>query len=228
MTNPIDIVCLAKSKKYQGKCIAGIRLDTGGWVRPIADTKHHELHTTHYMTKDGHDPELLDVIQIYVTELKPESHQPENWRLSSNSWELLAKDLTERSILAINSAIERTSTIFGTTNNKIEKSNLVESNASKSLSLLVPDQVEFCRYEEGDQQRAEFLLGDEQYDLPVTDPKWEEKIKNQSFKRMPGSAYTDDDEKLLFTISLGEPYDGYCYKLIAAVFTVPSNKVLEW
>ena len=34
----LEILCLASSIKFGGRCVAGVRLDTGEWVRPVSDT----------------------------------------------------------------------------------------------------------------------------------------------------------------------------------------------
>lgn len=49
------------------------------------------------------------------------------------------------------------------------------------------------------------------YDLVATDPVWEQQF---SF-RSPG--YTQTDQRVVLIISLGEPFNDYCYKPVAAV-----------
>ena len=73
--------------------------------------------------------------------------------------------------------------------------------------------------------RAVFQLAHIQYNLPLTDFVWEPFLNNLA----PG-IYTPEDvgmppeERLLFTVSLGEPaeFDGACYKLVAAVVELPT------
>lgn len=38
-----DLLCLAYSRKYSARCVAGIRLDTLEWVRPVSATDHGAL-----------------------------------------------------------------------------------------------------------------------------------------------------------------------------------------
>jgi hypothetical protein len=66
--------------------------------------------------------------------------------------------------------------------------------------------------------RAFFPLGDVPYDLPLTDPAYAGPLQ----RRDEGDYRSSDlgipeDGTILFTISLGEPLDGICYKLVAAV-----------
>lgn len=226
MARPVEVLCLANSTKHGGRCIAGLRLDTGGWIRPIPGTENNELHPRHFRTADGHEPEPLDSLRIFVDKHQPECHQPENWLLSDEPWELIASGWTKRAVIAINAAIELDGEIFGTSGDSIERATLAESPAVSSLSLLLPNQVEFYRDERKEQQRAAFEFGGTAYDLPVTDPEWCEKIRSQEFKRMPATAHIDEGMRLVFTISLGEPFEGRCYKLVAAVFTMPSDVII--
>jgi len=33
----VDLICLANSHKWNFRCVAGLRVDGGGWVRPVSD-----------------------------------------------------------------------------------------------------------------------------------------------------------------------------------------------
>ena len=37
------LLVLANSKKFNGRCIAGIDLDSGKWIRPVSNTEHGEF-----------------------------------------------------------------------------------------------------------------------------------------------------------------------------------------
>jgi hypothetical protein len=62
------------------------------------------------------------------------------------------------------------------------------------------------------QVRASFNYLDVHYDLGVTDP-----VIASQYLAQPNGAYSIGDAFL--TVSLGEEFDGYCYKLVAAVVT---------
>ena len=62
------MVCLANSRKLQGRCIAGRELDNGkpiGWIRPIGDRTHEEVTEYERQYEDGSDPRVLDVIDVF-------------------------------------------------------------------------------------------------------------------------------------------------------------------
>ena len=73
-----EILCLANSKKHGGRCVAGLRTDGGGWVRPVADTEDGALFPEHYMLPDGSEPRIMDILRISPRECRPRPHQPEN------------------------------------------------------------------------------------------------------------------------------------------------------
>ena len=60
--------------------------------------------------------------------------------------------------------------------------------------------------------RAEFSFADETYNLSVTDP-----VIERDYLGRGNGRYELDASYLC--VSLGEPYDGYCYKLVATIIT---------
>ena len=38
------LLVMANSKKLKGRCIAGIDIDTGKWVRPVSNNEHGEFY----------------------------------------------------------------------------------------------------------------------------------------------------------------------------------------
>jgi len=72
------------------------------------------------------------------------------------------------------------------------------------------------------QTRALFSLGRASYDLGITDPIWEHRLKSLELGAHPrGAGAVEPDDVLLFTISLGGPFQGQCYKLIAGIVLLP-------
>jgi len=55
------MVCLANSRKNGKRCIAGIDLDTGNWVRPVKKGGA-ELSELDIEFEDHTQPEVLDII----------------------------------------------------------------------------------------------------------------------------------------------------------------------
>ncbi len=115
--------------------------------------------------------------------------------------------------------------IFGNYGDRISYSSMVRKNAVSSLQLIRPEAVRWQikeRYGGGQQLRVQFLWRGISYDLVVTDPFW-----CIYLSRHPYGFYTVRakgamaQSRLYFTVSLGEPLQGYCYKLVAGVLWVP-------
>lgn len=60
------IVCLADSWKHQERCIAGIDLDTGKWVRPVCDQLYPEDGRIPEEVRliNDREPQLLEILEI--------------------------------------------------------------------------------------------------------------------------------------------------------------------
>ena len=61
------IVCLANSRKLNGRCIAGREVSRGGagpWIRPVSEREHQEVSEYERQYQDGSDPRVLDVISV--------------------------------------------------------------------------------------------------------------------------------------------------------------------
>jgi hypothetical protein len=81
MTYTKRLVCLAKSLKHGGLCIAGRELTRdgiGGWIRPVSARPTAELTYLEYWYADGSSPKLLDVVDVPLREAVPHGHQREN------------------------------------------------------------------------------------------------------------------------------------------------------
>ncbi|GGS46264.1 dual OB domain-containing protein [Actinokineospora fastidiosa] len=77
------IVCLANSRKHQGRCVAGIDLDSGRWIRPISKRPGHELSASERQYEDGSEPAPLDVLDVPLIGHRPAEVHRENWLLDS-------------------------------------------------------------------------------------------------------------------------------------------------
>lgn len=86
------IVCLANSRKQEGRCIAGREWSeeqrSGSWVRPVSVRESQEVSERERQYEDGSDPRVLDIINIPILEPQPKDYQTENWLLNPGCrWE---------------------------------------------------------------------------------------------------------------------------------------------
>src|SRR5687768_8614729 len=87
----VEMICLANSKKHGGRCVAGLRLDGQGWVRPVGVGKDGTLYPRQYRLTDGTSARVLDRLRVQLYAPHPKPHHPEDWYVSGAPWELLAR-----------------------------------------------------------------------------------------------------------------------------------------
>lgn len=76
----------------------------------------------------------------------------------------------------------------------------------------------------GWQTRVEFTLAGQPYSLSLTDPAWERRLVPLPPGTYPAEAASvQPGQRVLLTISLGEPWQGAYYKLAAAVIVLPES-----
>ncbi|MFE6024651.1 dual OB domain-containing protein [Streptomyces niveus] len=213
-------VCLANSRKLSGRCVAGmVDDDSGEWVRPVSARPNGEVSAYERQYRDGTDPSVLDIVSVQL--LRPQSHsfQSENWLLDPDyywkktgwvGWRGLSNLEQRPSALWING-----SSTFHGNNDHISTEEAV--TLSDSLKLIrVADltlHVHAPRAMFGDSKRvlrARFSYEGHEYILRVTDPEY-----RREYLAKPDGIYELGESFL--TVSLSEPFEGYVYKLVAAI-----------
>ena len=216
------LVCFANSRKYGGRCVAGKewhRGATGQWVRPVSARPAQELMENDFRCADGAPARVLDILDISFKPGGKRAYQRENrlikngvaWkRAGALSWDDLAAWLdTPKSLWSLGQ-----SSASGLNNRVAEGSTQGESLyliGVDYLHLLVgPKSV--APQDAKRVVRGEFLYRGARYRLAVTDPVIEQYVLGR-----PDNVYFLPDPVLC--VSLGEPFQGHYYKLIASVLT---------
>jgi len=220
------IICLANSRKYSGWCIAGkefIEGRVGRWIRPVSGEATGELSLVDITLPNGSLPGLLDVIEVPLREICPHTYQTENHLVADERWArhgtlpiANVQDLCDEvDQLWINGYHSRTG------RNDRMPLDLACETLSSSLFLIRPE--ELCIRVEEDVKglprvRARFTYQGERYGLAVTDPVIEER-----YIQMKRGEYPVEGYRPFLTVSISEPFEGFCYKLIAAVILQPDE-----
>lgn len=216
------IVCLANSRKTGGRCVAGREWDgtcAGSWVRPVSNRPHEEVSEHERQYEDGSDPRVLDIIDVPLICPCPRTYQQENWLLDPQEywvrrgcvgWDDLARLADAPAVLWRNG--------FRTYHGCNDRVPLAQAETlTTSLHLLRADRVMLFVFAPGarfgDPKRKVYGLFEHAgvvYRLRVTDPVYERAYLAKPDRDYPlGECY--------LTVSLGEPWEGFCYKLIAAI-----------
>jgi hypothetical protein len=206
----------------QGRCVAGWELNAdvvGAWIRPVSDRPAEEVSEYERQYQDGSDPRVLDIIQVPLIEARPKDYQQENWLLDPQlywvkkgtlGWEDLSSLQDRRGLLWING--------YRTSAGQNDRIPLDAAAALKSsLKLIHVRSLELKVFAPGEafgntkrRVQARFAFDGVDYWLWVTDP-----IVERQYLAEPDAEYAVGEAYL--TISIGEPYQDYCYKLVATI-----------
>lgn len=199
------LVILANSRKLSGRCIAGKDSD-GNWIRlvkrrhdpiPVAEARHYGM---------------LKVLEVDGIVNKPSREY--NYHTENSSY-------TETRIIGnlqnalIENLVDTPVDIFGT--GKCLNENEVQTLRESLLFVKVTD---FCIYykdcgQYGSKLRGEFTYNNMLYtDIAVTDSAIEQRLSEYSYP------YQENYDEAYITVSLGEIFNGYSYKLISGVITI--------
>ena len=216
------IVCLANSRKLSGRCVAGKELSGGrpiGWIRPVSVRKDEEVSESERQYPDGNEPRVLDVMDVTLLEPRSKGYQQENWLLDPDRYWVKVgraawRDLRQLADPAEPLWINGHSTYNGL-NDKIPLS--LAGDLNSSLRLVRIDGLTFSVFKPGEafgnpkrRVQGRFRHDGTEYRLWVTDPRYE-----RAYLAKPDGDYEIGESFL--TVSLGEPHNQACYKLIEAI-----------
>lgn len=206
------IICLANSYKHGGRCIAGIDLDTGAWIRPVPNTPEQAI-TPNMRLINGNEPRILDIIDIPLENYGPDNGcQRENRLMLPGRWKKVGQ-VAARDVLRY---CEDDSLVLHNHDNNVapEFFTQIPKSQWQSLQLVHNSSVAFVRNPWGKwrvhlRDAARVCL-----DLKVTDPIVLERLRNAE------SISTD----CILTVSLATPWKPkdsderkLCYKMVAGV-----------
>jgi hypothetical protein len=216
------IVCLANSRKYGERCVAGKELladgSAGGWIRPVSSRENEEVSEQERYYADGSDPDVLDIIEVPLAGPKPNSYQQENWLLIASgrwrkagrfTWDDLPKLADREAPLWTNGFSSR-----GGENDQVPVD--IVSGHDTSLRLVRVDDLTVTVSEPSRPSanypilRGRFTHCNATYCFRITDP-----VSESGSVDLGYGEYRVGERYL--TVSLGEPFEGHAYKLIAAI-----------
>ena len=220
------IVCLANSRMPRGTCVAGKEVlvggKIGGWIRPVGAVKGEGLPPWVRRYLDGNEPQLLDVIEVPVLDMVPDGHQQENWLVDERRRWTKVGNLSPRVLRNLEDPVDGLWIDGESTRSGLNDKFAVEdaSTIEDSLRLVRVAKLDLKVWQPGkgfgDETRrvyGRFWVSGTEYRLSVTDPEI-----GREYLAQPNGYYSIEDCYL--TVSLGKPYEGDVYKLIAAVITV--------
>jgi hypothetical protein len=218
------LICLANSTKLGGHCVAGLRVDGKGWIRPVSELPEGELSTRQCTCASGVEVAPLDLIDIEVSRHIPLVNQSENWVVTNTPWTLVSRPAPATLAASVRKALVSVPPLLECNADRRSIHDFPSNRSAASLALVVPPHPTWqvtTSARNKMQVRCVFDLGSTSYNLVVTDPVWKQRFRTLTFGVHQGSAVgLGVADRLLLCISTGEPYRGYCYLLVAAVIVL--------
>jgi len=211
------MICLANSKKFNERCVAGIEIDdsSGGykiistdsnpnWLRPVSNSEHGE-----FPRKIAQDIALLDVIEFDLLAPCPSGYQTENVYFAENSVKKVAS--IKLSSENLDKLISNIDMLFGNRGKAVHED--VIDSLDHSLIFIKVNSYNVFIKPENNQLRMNFTYNFIGYDFPITDIKFEALYRNNE-------GILEGVQNLYLTISLGVVHNNWHSKLIAGVIYI--------
>lgn len=213
----IQLVCLANSWKESGRCVAGIDLQSGSWVRPVSNRPHGVVPVS-WTVVAGKPIELLDVVEIPLSSSGPDfGFERENRLIEAGEWRVVGKLLPAD----VEKHCENREPFLHNSSKYVGKGAIAALPFERRRTLqLVKVQSVGVRNE----ARAS---GNRKWELSVRMPSGQVRwlgVTDPTFCQKLGKGYSPDGP-LLLTLSLSLPFTppGWgvppdpCWKLVAGV-----------
>jgi hypothetical protein len=221
------VVCLANSYKHDHRCVAGISLVTKKWVRLVGRKVPGCLTLRETCYPDGREAALLDVIEVELGEKCGSNYHPEDVYVTEKPWQPIRRFDEHRDAQFLASFVNKGPAILQGYGDRVYGRKIEGTPVEKSLELIHPENLWWWIREETGKRRnrAIFRAGNVVracYDLAVTDPAWLDQLNLLPAGIHPHALLLGGRPlKTLLTVSLSEPFEGFHYKLVAGVVTLP-------
>ncbi|MDR3774471.1 MAG: hypothetical protein P4L26_14035 [Terracidiphilus sp.] len=221
------IVCLANSYKHDHRCVAGISLVTKRWVRLVGRQVPGCLTIKETCYPDGRQVALLDVFEVELGENCGTNSHPEDVYITGKPWHALRRFESHSDSQFLADFVNKEPVVMQGYCDRVPVSKFERTPAKCSLELVHGEDLWWWIREGNDKRknRAVFRLGQIgriRYDLAVTDPAWLDQLN-----LLPAGIHSHallcggKPRNTLLTVSLSEPFEGFHYKLVAAVVLLP-------
>lgn len=220
MSSLKKIICLANSYKQNERCIAGIDLDTGKWVRPICDRQFPEDGRVPLRIRlvESGEPKPLDILEIPLDNKGNDfGFESENFSVLKGKWKCLGKAKVEDIFPYCNNS----DYILHNSRKYIYPSYLkrVPLHQRRTIEIVKVKKQNFSFVQD---KRGKFrgsIKSNRGYLLlnnaKITDPEFMKNLEN---------GYSPTANNFLVTVSLSMPYapedwegEAPCWKLIANI-----------
>ena len=205
----IRMVVLTRSSKYGKKCVAGIDLIYGNWVRLVTndESSYGAVSSKDLLYKDGESVQVLDIIDAPILSVCNTEMQPENVLLDLDTYIERVGRMSIQEVLNIH-PLESRSNILGNIYPYITEARVEFLN--HSLTIVEVNDLEIFQEKNPSgkpKTKTGFYYNGNKYEnMSVTDEKF--------YSIKSGTCY----KSAILVVSIGTPYKNKYYKFIAAIY----------
>jgi hypothetical protein len=185
----IRMLVLANSSKNRGRCLAGLNVETGKWVRPVPNTESRVIDNERTIIAERFI-RPGDLIDVEIGSALPLPYHPEDVELTGRI-RLVGKETTKYMADLVFSELSKPNQLLENSIDRISFDQIRVSPARNSLALSMGSGIRFSLNERGS-NRVKFRANDMNWSLANTDDKLE------------SEEYIDE---ALICISLAEPFE---------------------
>jgi hypothetical protein len=216
-----EIVCLANSRKHNNKCVAGLNLKTGQWIRPVTNTEDGAV--PNYLTLiNGRPLQILDLVDIPLNEKeRGKGYESENRLIRSGEWKITGQAQSSDLLKFRESELLHFEEDEWLQAVPYEYLRSLPRNKCRTLQIVQTDEFQVKQKELG-KWRGILPIGnsDEVLNASITDPK---------FCRLLDNGHHINPNCLLI-ISFSQPFQKaedtelMCYRLIAGIIELTGDE----
>lgn len=205
----VNLLLLANSIKMGGRCIAGIDVDNGNWVRPVPSSQSRAVPNS--LTEiSGTALVPGDLIQIEVGKPMPLPHHPEDFELIG-SISLVKKNALLDFASLIKAELAKPNQLLESAYDRYSVNEVIASPMQNSLALTLGRNIKFFENEFAS-KRVRFESGEVTWSLSQTDDK---------------RSNLNPLAEALICISLAEPFEktNAHHKLAAGIISTSKHEI---
>ena len=234
------IAVLANSIKKSGRCLAGKEVfpsadswRVGDWIRPVGTEDGGEISEYKMSLALGHDPALLEIVEIPMAKEVPLPDQPENWLIetpSKGTWKSHGK-MARENLAALLDKPEKLWNDPSTTTRRVKSEYPQKMKNPASLYLIKPDKIQSISvwsepnnypgaYPVKRRRVLSIRHANIAHEFDIDDPLFAKKYypRFPSVREPTKVVSLGKPEETIICVSLTGSFNGYHYKIAAAFF----------
>lgn len=227
----MDLLVVGVARRADGRSILGFAETSPGrygFLRLVAPTPTGILYSHHYRIHDLLDPVPGDLLRVEAPWADRRPSQPENRVIDHSPWLLQERPAARPWIERLEAMPVYRNPLFGNPGRAVRAS---DTPVEASILYVEPEQPQAVCEWDGDRgdyrARLRFSVGPIRYDLPLVDARYNPLVRAAGEGVYPLERFgIRAPHGLRIVVTIGEPFHGWCYKLVACI--LPRRTATLW